>query len=109
MMPQSLNFRHRILLILPLAALLFGLYAYFSLHTGAPEPLHVSAPAEPSAKYAARTLDGRLAIYRAGARYPMEVTDIEVDSLPLADQEALAEGIDLADEEAIAHLLEDYS
>ena len=100
MMPQSLNFRHRILLILPLAALLFGLSAYFSLHTGAPEPLPVSAPAEPSAKYAARTLDGRLA---------MEVTDIEVDSLPLADQEALAEGIDLADEEAIAHLLEDYS
>ena len=85
MMPQSLNFRHRILLILPIAALLFGLSAYFSLHTG------------------------RLAIYRAGARYPMEVTDIEVDSLPLADQEALAEGIDLADEEAIAHLLEDYS
>lgn len=109
-MPQSVTFRRRMILALPLAALLLGLSAYFSLHTDAPEPVPVSAPAaEPAAKYAARTLDGRVAIYRSGARFPMEVTDIEVDSLPLADREALAAGIDLADEEAIAHLLEDYS
>ena len=63
----------------------------------------------PTAKYAARIVEGRVAIYRAGARYPMEITDIEADSLPRADQEALEAGIDLADEEAIAHLLEDYS
>ena len=108
-MPQSMVFRRRMLLVLPLAAALAGLSAYGLTREYTPEPVPVSAPAEPSAKYAARIVDGRVAIYRAGARFPMEVTGIEVSSLPRADREALAVGIDLADEEAIAHQLEDYS
>ncbi len=109
-MPQSDTFRRRFLLAAPLAALLAGFAAYGYLHADPPEPLPAAATVtEPRAKYAARIIDGRVAIYRADARYPMEVTDIEVSSLPRADQEALAEGIDLIDEEAIAHLLEDYS
>lgn len=109
-MPQSVTFRRRFLLVLPLAALLAVFSAYGLTHSEIPEPLPASAPAEePRAKYAARVVDGRVAIYRADARYPMEVTDIEIASLPRADREALEKGIDLADEEAIAHLLEDYS
>lgn len=108
-MPQSVTLRRRLLLVLPLAALLAGFSAYGLAHTEAPAPVPVSAPAEPRAKYAARVLDGRVAIYRADARFPMEVTDIEISSLPRADQEALAAGIELADEEAIAHLLEDFT
>lgn len=108
-MPQSVTLKRRFLLVLPLAVILAGFSAYGLMHTEAPAPLPVSAPAEPRAKYAARIVDGRVAIYRADARYPIEVTDIEVTSLPRADQDALAEGIELADEEAIAHLLEDYS
>ncbi len=108
-MPQSILFRRRALLVLPLAAALTGLSSYALIQANAPEPLPVSAPAEPAAKYAARIVEGRVAIYRAGARFPMEVTEIEVSSLPRADREALEAGIDLPDEEAIAHLLEDYS
>jgi len=108
-MPQLIIIRRRLLLVFPLAAALIGLSAYALTREYTPEPLPASAPAVSTAKYAARIVEGRVAIYRAGARYPMEITDIEAASLPRADQEALEAGIDLADEEAIAHLLEDYS
>lgn len=109
MMPQIMEFRGRALLVLPLAAVLVGLSGYALTREYAPETVPTAASAEPAAKYAARVVDGRVAIFRAGARFPMEVTEIEVDSLPRIDREALENGIDLMDEEAIAHLLEDYS
>ena len=108
-MPQTMLFRRRMALTLPLAAAMIGLPAYGLTQAYTPEPVPVSAPAAPEAKYFARTVDGHVAIFRAGGRFPMEVTEIEVDSLPRLDREALEAGIDLADEEAIAHLLEDYS
>ena len=56
-MPQSMVFRRRMLLVLPLAAALAGLSAYGLTREYTPEPVPVSAPAEPSAKYAARIVD----------------------------------------------------
>lgn len=109
MMPQTMEFRRRVLLVLPLAAVMIGLSCYALTRDYLPETVPAAAPAESAAKYAARVVDGRVAIFRAGARFPMEVTEIEVDSLPRIDREALEAGIDLVDEEAIAHLLEDYS
>lgn len=106
-MPHFVTLHRRAALVFPLAALLIGLSAYGIAREDPPEPLPVSAA--PSAKYTAGIVDGRVAIYRAGARYPMEVTDIEIASLPRIDREALEAGIELMDEEAIAHLLEDYS
>ena len=61
-----------------------------------------------AAQYLARTSGSRVVIYRTGRSEPVMVTEIDVRTLPDADQEALAHGIELADATALAHLLEDY-
>lgn len=58
--------------------------------------------------YVAGVLDNRLAIYIAGQDKPALVTDIDVRTLPQADQAALRAGLPVASDEALAHLLEDY-
>ncbi len=69
-------------------------------------PASSSAPA---AAYVAGVLDNRLAIYIAGQDKPALLTDIDVRTLPRADQSALYAGVPVASDEALAHLLEDYS
>lgn len=62
----------------------------------------------PATGYVAGVLDNRLAIYIAGQDKPALITDIDIRTLPNADQAALRAGLPIASDEALAHLLEDY-
>lgn len=58
--------------------------------------------------YTAGVLDNHIVIYTNGEAEPSLITEIDIRSLPLADQKALRKGIPLSNDEALAHLLEDY-
>ncbi len=51
---------------------------------------------------------GFVALYEADAQEPRQIFPTMVDSLPPADQEALAAGIRVRNERDLAQLLEDY-
>ncbi|WP_087064400.1 BofC C-terminal domain-containing protein [Intestinibacillus massiliensis] len=96
-------FRHMLLI----AATVLIISGMALMHTRA-VPAAAPIPAPAAQGYTAYALDNHIAIYNAGETSPALVTDIDVRALPLADQEALRQGIPLADDEALAHLLEDY-
>ena len=51
---------------------------------------------------------GFLALFESGCEEPRQIYPCKIDSLPPADQEALAAGIPVPGEKALAHLLEDF-
>lgn len=54
-------------------------------------------------------LDGYVAVYLSDApNIPVETTEIRVDSLRLADQEMLRNGVVLQGLESLSHFLEDF-
>ncbi len=68
----------------------------------------VSIAVEAASPFYAKTQDNRMVIFQEGHAAPILVTEIDVRTLPVADQQALAEGIGLADQIAVERLLEDY-
>lgn len=59
--------------------------------------------------FIARNLDGYIAIFVPDEILPCLVTDINVKTLPLADQQMLETGIIIDDEYGLAKFIEDYS
>ncbi|MFI3116061.1 MAG: hypothetical protein R3Y12_07975 [Clostridia bacterium] len=59
--------------------------------------------------YVARDLDGYIAIFVAQEDNPFLLTDINVKTLPLLDQEKLKTGITIDEDYGIAKFIEDYS
>ena len=62
----------------------------------------------PSKKYKLKEYDGNLAIFKSDAPNPIKITSIEIQALPLKDQELLKKGIDASSEEELNDLIEDY-
>lgn len=62
-----------------------------------------------SSSYTAGVRDHHLVIYAEGQTDPALETDIDIRTLPIADQTALQNGIFLESDEALSQLLEDYS
>lgn len=94
--------------LLPIALTVF-IIAVMTLAAGASHAAASPASAPPqSGTYVAGVLDNHLAVYVAGENTPALVTEIDVRTLPIADQTALSGGIALADDMALARLLEDY-
>lgn len=108
MLPKIRNSFYNIsILCLTFGAVIFLLLALLTPRT----PLPAVAPANAEtvqAQYTARAVGNQVVIYRTGRSEPAMMTEIDIRTLPDADQEALAEGIALADATALAHLLEDY-
>lgn len=59
--------------------------------------------------YIARDLDGYIAIFVPQQNLPFMLTDINVKTLPLSDQESLKVGITIDENYSIAKFIEDYS
>ncbi len=77
------------------------------------EPVNIELGEEipiikPEILYIARILDGNVAIYVPGSDAPYIVTDINVKTLPSADQESLLEGIIIDENYTLAKFLEDF-
>ena len=51
---------------------------------------------------------GFVALFDEGNKEPRQIFPYKTESLPLADQQALAKGIPVPSEKALAHMLEDY-
>lgn len=51
---------------------------------------------------------GYIALFEPGATEPKQIFPTLVESLPLADQEALAQGILIRNDKSLYQLLEDY-
>ena len=99
---QRARRQRRIALLFCIAAVLsafFALRAWFV-------PQAVPASAVAVQPYIAQIEDGLLVISREGEIVLR--TEIDVRTLPSADQEALGHGIILSDAQALARLLEDY-
>mgnify|MGYP003294559787 CR=1 FL=1 len=61
------------------------------------------------AVYYLRSADGYLAVYDASnTRKPLQVTDIDIESLPGGDRAMLEKGIPVASREELLKLLEDF-
>ncbi|MGE4548596.1 MAG: BofC C-terminal domain-containing protein [Intestinibacillus sp.] len=103
--PESRLFRY--LLLIALTVLVIAGMALFRTQSlpAAASPAGASVTAT---GYTAGVLDNHIVIYTNGQAEPSLVTEIDIRSLPLADQEALRRGISLPDDEALARLLEDY-
>ena len=52
--------------------------------------------------------DGRIALWKDGQADPVKVFPYRAETLPLADQQALENGIHLDSKEDLIRLLEDY-
>ena len=98
----------------PLAAVIMSSAALFSVNEPSSTPLQVS-PAfeskntgekEASGLYTVREYMGKIAVYSSDGQL-LKLTSGEVASLPKADREALAKGIELDSSEQLAMLLED--
>lgn len=100
-----------LILCLTLSAVVFALAALLQTR---PAPQAAAQPSVPAASsspiplYTVRAVGNRVVIYQTGLEQPVIVTEIDLRSLPDADQAALRKGITLADATALAHLLEDY-
>ncbi len=92
-----------------LAALsaVFAIGTYNSKTDEIPEPVPVSAEKAVDEPFVASAKNGRVVIFR-GNELIMR-TDIDVRTLPQADQLKLENGVTLDDEESLARLLEDYA
>lgn len=99
---EDIRWFRRMLLIAVTVLVIAGL-SLFRVKT-----LPAAAPAAVPAGYTACIVDNHIAIYRNGETTPVQLTDIDVRSLPLTDQQSLHAGILLPDDEALARLLEDY-
>lgn len=95
------------------AAILCIVWVLFStlLPAGNPEPSTAAAAnaAVQRPQYCASVSENRVIIRLMGQSDPILVTDIDVRTLPPADQTALSEGILLDGMEAVQQLIEDYS
>lgn len=101
-----------LILCLTLGAVVFALLALLQTR---PAPQAAAQPAIPAANsetpiplYTVRAVGNQVLIYQTGFEQPVIVTEIDLRSLPDADQAALRKGIVLGDAIALAHLLEDY-
>ena len=65
-------------------------------------------PEEPKPMYEMGIWEGKVAVFLPGTDHPMRITEMPVNSLPTADQEALKERIPVFDAQALASFLEDY-
>ena len=52
--------------------------------------------------------NGKLALFRKGSAYPLQVYDHSVAAYPSAEQKALLEGIPIENDAHLASLLEDF-
>lgn len=95
--------RHRWILLAVCIIALLSLF--FAIRQS--KMIQPTAPAtSPAAPYLVSSDNGTVIVTKAGET--VWRTEIDVRSLPKADQEELARGIELPDEQALAHLLEDY-
>ena len=79
-----------------------------SLSAAAPSPDRSSAPGEAAEERFLRIFDGRLALFTGSGRYPSEVYDLLVRTLPPEDQSRLETGIPISSDEELKRLLEDF-
>ena len=69
----------------------------------------VTADAPAQHRYLVREYEGMVAVFLPRQLFgPKYVTGIPVDSLPLADRQALAEGIPIYSDQQLTALLQDY-
>jgi len=52
--------------------------------------------------------DGYIALWKDGVKEPVEVFPFRAEMLPVADQKALAKGIQIESADQFARLMEDY-
>ena len=60
------------------------------------------------AVYLVKTYNGKIGIFRAETDKPFRVLDVNVNSLPKADQELLRSGISVQSSEELQTIIEDY-
>lgn len=70
-----------------------------------------SIPISESSKIQMRlgAFEGKLALFKGESRYPNEIFDVLLRSLPEADRLRLEEGIKVYDEEELKRLIEDFT
>ena len=59
-------------------------------------------------KYIIKNFNGSLAVFENGKISPIRITDVDISSLPLVDQQLLQEGIMIENENDLSAMLEDY-
>lgn len=59
--------------------------------------------------YELKALEGKLAVYFLGEKYPRVIFDVYIRTLPKLDQEQLNAGIPIKDYEELLKRIEDYS
>lgn len=97
-----------LLLVITLTAALFALNGKFSPKEEALIPQN-SVAMEESPTMTLGVYQGCLALFLGDGRYPNEIYDIRIRSLPLKDREKLNKGLPVASQEELSRLLEDYS
>ncbi len=59
-------------------------------------------------EYVVKEYNKKVAVFKQGEKEPYEILDIDVTSLPMADREALKDGISFKDTKKLSKLIEDY-
>ena len=98
-----------LLLVITLIAALFALNGRSSPEEEALTPKSNISVEENFPAMSLGVYQGRLALFLGDGRYPNEIYDIRIRSLPPKDREKLAKGLPVASEEELFRLLEDYS
>ena len=68
----------------------------------------VTAMAGEAEAYVVREFEGHIGVFQGGSDKPMQEVEVEVSSLPKADQLLLAGGIKVTGEKQLKSILEDY-
>lgn len=64
---------------------------------------------EPDYQYILKEYNGRLGVFLKGQQQPEKLYDVLIRTLPLQDQQELAEGVKVRDYAQLVSLIEDYS
>ncbi len=67
-----------------------------------------SEDSEAEAEYIVKEYNQQVAVFKKGNNEPYQILDIDIMSLPLADREALKQGISFKDTRKLSQLIEDY-
>lgn len=72
------------------------------------ENSEVTAMAEEAEAYVVREFEGHIGVFKGESDKPLQEVEVEVSSLPKADQLLLAGGIKVTGEKQLKSILEDY-
>lgn len=98
-----------LLLVMTLILGLFALNGRFSPKQETLTSQSGVAAEEPAPTMTLGVYQGKLALFLGDGRYPNEIYNVRVRSLPPEDREKLAEGLSVSSEAELLRLLEDYS